>query len=172
MPAVTIQIVGVDALKGRFTSMRQAWAAAPRSIVNQAAQVLKKALQQEAPVRTGALRRGIRFRTQASGGAVIARFTSEAAYTPFVIQGTKPHEIWAGFYTGRSSKRVLAWSGADHPTPYVQHPGTRANDFPVRAMRKAGPLVRAILARTGQALVSDDPMAAVFWDTGGADQAA
>ncbi len=95
-----------------------------------------------------------------------ARFTSEASYTPFVIKGTRPHEIWAGFYTGRTASRALSWPGAAHPTPYVQHPGTKADDFPSRALLKVGPEVRAILESTGQALVSDDPMAAVMWSGG------
>ena len=59
--------------------------------------------------------------------------------------GTKPHLIWAGIYTGKSNKKVLAFPSAFTPktvpralfsgpgssggetvrTPYVEHPGTK-----------------------------------------------
>jgi hypothetical protein len=160
---ITVRIVGVEALTTRLQSMKRAWAEAPRVIVHEAAEVLKRALQDEAPERSGALKRGIRYRVVPLGPALVARFTSDASYAPFVIHGTQPHEIWAGFYTGRSDKKGLFWPGADHPTPYVQHPGTAANAFTDRAMWRVGPEVRAILDQTGRALVSDDPMSAVFW---------
>jgi Bacteriophage HK97-gp10, putative tail-component len=162
---VTIRIVGLDASLTRLRTMKASWANAPRAIVHQAAEVLKRALQEEAPERTGALRRGIRYRTQAIGPSVAARFTSEAAYTPFVIEGTRAHDIWAGFYGPAGGKRALFWPGAAHPTPYVRHPGTRADDFPSRAMMRVGPEVRRILEQAGAALVSDDPAAAVFWSS-------
>ncbi len=67
----------------------------------------------------------------------------------FVNEGTKPHEIWAGIYTGKSKKRVLAFGATFEPktepriigsnpgfvgppivfTPMVMHPGTEAREF-------------------------------------------
>ena len=67
----------------------------------------------------------------------------------YVNEGTKPHESWAGIYTGRSNKKVLAFASAFTPKtkpgstqsgsgmkgetdtfrPYVNHPGTEARDF-------------------------------------------
>lgn len=67
----------------------------------------------------------------------------------YVDQGTKPHDIWAGFYTGKSKKKTLAfasvWSPKTKPgslssgqgtrgatntfRPYVRHPGTKARGF-------------------------------------------
>jgi len=67
----------------------------------------------------------------------------------YVVKGTPPHEIWAGAYTGKSDKTVLAFSSQfvpktqpgiigsnpgfvgerDTHTPYVEHPGTEARDF-------------------------------------------
>ena len=64
-------------------------------------------------------------------------------------QGTKPHEIWAGAYTGKSKKKTLAFPTAFAPktqprmlasmpgqsggpmafTPYVEHPGTTAREW-------------------------------------------
>lgn len=160
---ITIQILGLDALTTRLRTMKASWANAPRHVVHEAAEVLKKAIQAEAPSRSGALRRGIHYRTRAIGPAVAARFTSEASYTQFVIKGTQAHDIWAGFYTGKSSKRALYWPGAAHPTPYVRHPGTRADPFPSRALARVGPQVRRILEETGAALVSDDPATTAYW---------
>lgn len=64
-------------------------------------------------------------------------------------EGTRPHRIYAGIYTGRSTKRVLSFrtgysaktspgfigsraggsSGPLTKRPYVNHPGTQARNF-------------------------------------------
>jgi hypothetical protein len=67
----------------------------------------------------------------------------------YVDEGTKPHEIWAGAYTGKSEHKVLSFQGNyrsktdvdnldahaggasgdwAHP-PMVNHPGTKARNF-------------------------------------------
>ena len=63
--------------------------------------------------------------------------------------GTRPHEIWAGWYTGTSEHKTLAFPSMFQPkttpkvlgssdgasggdtvfTPYVQHPGTEARQW-------------------------------------------
>ena len=67
----------------------------------------------------------------------------------YVNNGTEPHEIWAGAYTGKSDKTVLAFSSQFVPktqpgiigsnpgfvgerdtfVPMVHHPGTEARNF-------------------------------------------
>jgi len=68
----------------------------------------------------------------------------------YVDQGTKgPYEIWAGYYTGKSNKKNLAFSSKSTPKttpgvigssggsrgtvdtfrPYVEHPGIKARNF-------------------------------------------
>jgi len=67
----------------------------------------------------------------------------------YVVKGTPPHEIWAGAYTGKSDKTVLAFSSQFVPktqpgiigsnpgfvgerdtfVPMVNHPGTEARNF-------------------------------------------
>jgi hypothetical protein len=67
----------------------------------------------------------------------------------YVDRGTRPHEIWAGFYTGKSNKKVLAFKGSHYPktfpgvlgsvpggsfgkdvrVPYVHHPGNAPRKF-------------------------------------------
>lgn len=69
----------------------------------------------------------------------------------YVTKGTRPHPIWAGIYTGKSDKKVLAFPSTFSPKtqpgvigsgpgasggptvfrPYVQHPGTEAREFDV-----------------------------------------
>ena len=77
----------------------------------------------------------------------------------YVDEGTKPHPIFAGIYTGKSNKKALAFpwggkgsykaktmpgvigsqqGGASGPMrafPFVQHPGTKARNFD-EAVRK------------------------------------
>jgi hypothetical protein len=68
----------------------------------------------------------------------------------YVNDGTRPHDIWAGAYTGKSNKKVLAFvpggvpktqpgrldagpgspgTGAAVYTPHVRHPGTEGRHY-------------------------------------------
>lgn len=67
----------------------------------------------------------------------------------YVDEGTRPHDIWAGAYTGKSDKKTLAFPSMSTPktkpgslksgpgssggdtvfTPMVYHPGTKPRDF-------------------------------------------
>ena len=84
---------------------------------------------------------------QATGPALFV-FTQDKIYG-YVDKGTRPHEIWAGYYTGKSDKKTLAFPSMFTPkttpgslksgpgssggetvfTPYVQHPGTEPRGF-------------------------------------------
>ena len=81
-------------------------------------------------------------------GPVVLVATDDKIYG-YVTRGTKPHLIWAGYYTGKSGKRALVYPGRSVPKtrpgvlgsgpgsrsgptmvrPYVQHPGTKARRF-------------------------------------------
>lgn len=74
----------------------------------------------------------------------------------YVNEGTKPHPIFAGIYTGKSDKKALAFPSAFSPktkvgvigssagssggntvtVPYVQHPGTKARNFDAAIAKK------------------------------------
>jgi hypothetical protein len=74
----------------------------------------------------------------------------------YVNKGTEPHEIWAGYYTGKSEHKVLAFASASTPktrpgslnsgsgskgavdtfVPFVQHPGSEARDFDGQIIKK------------------------------------
>lgn len=95
------------------------------------------------------------------GPAVLVE-TDDEIYT-YVDKGTKPHEIWAGAYTGKSDKKVLAFQGTYTAktvpgvigsrsggksgewvhTPMVQHPGTKARNFDAIIERKWTPRFKA-----------------------------
>lgn len=46
-----------------------------------------------------------------------------AEYAEYVNYGTRPHFIYP------TNKKMLYWEGADHPVPYVVHPGTTPTLF-------------------------------------------
>jgi hypothetical protein len=77
----------------------------------------------------------------------------------YVDEGTKPHPIFAGIYTGKSDKKALSFPSAFAPktkprvlgsgagmkggpltvVPYVQHPGTEAREFSKMIVEKRTP---------------------------------
>lgn len=155
---VTIELVGLDALQAHLAAMRDGMAAAPRRVVMEYAKVLKRAMQSEAPVRSGALRRGIHYRTEGAAEQATARFYDDQDYTPFVIHGTAAHDIFP------VHAKALFWPGAAHPVMFVHHPGTQPDDFPGRAFDMTQGEVDAILEATGQLIVEGQPFAASATD--------
>lgn len=89
----------------------------------------------------------------------------------FVDEGTEPHPIFAGIYTGKSNKKALAfqWGGkgsykaktspgiigsqAGGPTgpfvafPYVEHPGTKPRDFDKIIQKKWEPRFKRLMEK-------------------------
>jgi hypothetical protein len=87
----------------------------------------------------------------------------------YVDEGTKPHPIFAGIYTGKSNKKALAfqWGGpgsyraktspgvigskAGGPTgpmvafPFVQHPGTNPRNFDETIQKKWEPRFKRLM---------------------------
>lgn len=136
----SIKLHGEERVLERLRRVHRAMETAPEHAARGAGELVEDALRLGAPVRTGRLRAGLRMRVESRGSRATARFTSDAEYTPFVVRGTAPHDIWAGFYTGRSMERALHFGSVF--VEHVRHPGTRPDDFPKRAMRDAGTLVR------------------------------
>ena len=109
-----------------------------------------------------------------AGGPQVEVFTLNEIYG-YVDKGTKPHLIWAGFYTGKSEHKVLAFASKSTPkttpgvigssagsigsvdkhTPYVKHPGGKPRDFSKEIQKKWQPKFRmemeATMIRVAQA---------------------
>jgi len=89
----------------------------------------------------------------------------------YVDEGTKPHPIFAGIYTGKSNKKALSfqWGGkgsyraktspgvigskAGGPTgpfvafPFVQHPGTKPRNFDITIQKKWEPKFKRLMEK-------------------------
>ena len=151
---VTIEVVGLDEVLQRLQIMQWSISQSPRKIVQEASKILKEAMLHEAPERTGALKRGIHYRTFGTSESAYARFYDDEDYAFFVLQGTSPHDIYP------SSKRALYWPGADHPVTVVHHPGTRADPFTDRAMEALERASEALLNGVGEAIVQGERISA------------
>ncbi len=151
---VTIEVVGLDEVLRRLEVMQWSISQAPRKIVQESAKILKEAMQHEAPERTGALRRGIHYRTFQSADSAWARFYDDEEYAFFVIEGTAAHDIFP------SVKKALFWPGADHPVAFVHHPGTKADPFPERAMEQLERASEALLLEVGESIVQGERISA------------
>lgn len=91
---------------------------------------IRSALQEEAPVRSGRLRSSIRYSRSFDATQAGMEFSTNVPYAGYVKNGTAPHLIRP------VAARSLHWvsGGHSHFARVVHHPGTRANDFPRRAL--------------------------------------
>lgn len=128
--------VKVSGSGGRLN--RAAWQVAAREWTKSVGPVVKQELQAKAPVRTGGLRKSVRYRSNVLASRAVMTFTA-VDYARFVIDGTAAHEIRP------RNKQALFWAGADHPVTVVHHPGTRANDFVRRAIEPLRPAIQAAM---------------------------
>lgn len=149
MPSVTVSVKmeGAARLEARIVGIEERFPAAPAKMVREASQVLEGALRSEAPKRTGRLAAEVDRQLEAAPFFARATFTDRAPYTPFVIEGTRPHRIFP------LAKQALWWKGALHPVwgdratrrGGVSHPGTHANPFNVRGFRAALPVMKRLV---------------------------
>lgn len=88
------------------------------------------ALKEQTPVRTGRLKSSQRSSRTSAGATTRVEWNAHTPYAPYVVHGTKPHEIRP------VAGRALRWVGAGgvHFAKVVHHPGTKANDYPGRVM--------------------------------------
>lgn len=126
-----MSVSGADrTLEFDFEAAAGAWAGA----VAEPATAIMKA---RAPFRTGALRQGIGSRVESAPGSVVIYGT--ASYLPFILGGTRPHVIAA------RNARALRWMGSGgigvNFAQRVNHPGTKANEFPEEAMGAIEPFI-------------------------------
>jgi hypothetical protein len=91
-----------------------------------------------APVKGGRLRDSVRFERHIGTGSAQLVFTADTPYTRYVLEGTAAHIIRPR--TARALR--FQHGGQTRFARLVQHPGTRANPFPTRAIKPLLPLIQ------------------------------
>lgn len=134
--SITIELAGDSLADSPFA--RFSWTKAAVEWADEAGPMVRAALKAEAPVgkdgldgrKGGRLRDSVRYERETSVGSVTMIFTASTPYAGYVIEGTGPHVIAA------SAARALQFEldGAVTYRRRVNHPGTKPNDFPVRAL--------------------------------------
>jgi hypothetical protein len=135
--SMTMELDGGDLAGSPFA--RFDWTEAAAEWADEAGPMTLAALKAEAPVgksdplsgrKGGALRDSIRYERETAPGSVSMTFTANVPYAGYVIGGTGPHVIAA------SAAQALQFmlDGAVTYRKSVNHPGTKANDFPERAV--------------------------------------
>ena len=84
-----------------------------------AAEEVVRVLQMNSPVDHGLLKQWFIDSIDDSE----AHIKTPAEYAMYVNYGTRPHFIYP------TNKKMLYWEGAEHPVPYVVHPGTSPTLF-------------------------------------------
>ena len=87
-----IKVSGQRDLQGRFARATTETRMAKREQMRKLGRRTVEVLQENAPVRMGRLRKGIRYHTKEQGNTTELRVTSEAPYTVLVIRGRGPVE--------------------------------------------------------------------------------
>ena len=114
MVEVTIDI-DLSGLTGKFEKYPEA---KPLGM-EYAAQEMVRVLQSNSPVDHGLLKSWF-IDSLSEDEAVIK---TPAEYAAAVNYGSRPHFIYP------TNKKMLYWDGADHPVPFVVHPGTAPTLF-------------------------------------------
>jgi len=131
-----------------------AWMAAAVKWADEVGPQIRSKLKEEAPVgeggRRGRLRDSIRYERRTHNPDVDMYFNAHTPYAKYVIDGTRPHEIYpkAARYLhffqnvgGASVERFVGPRGSGARSAHVNHPGTRANKFNERAMDAMRPKI-------------------------------
>lgn len=131
---------------GHAPYSRFSWTEISSRWTGEAGRLVKAELKKHAPVgkgpTAGKLRDSIRYRSARPSGGVTITFYSDAPYARYVLEGTRPHEIVA-------HGRALHWfdkGGQSHFARRVNHPGTKPNPFPKRAVSPLVPVLRSSFA--------------------------
>lgn len=125
--SMTMTVTGADrSLKFDFKAASSAWASdvQPTAL---------RAMKMHSPFKTGKMRQGIGSRLEPSAGSMWVVLYSTASYAPYVLGGTRAHTIAA-----RNAKALRWIANSGHGgvmfAKSVQHPGTKPNNFPERAL--------------------------------------
>ncbi len=147
-----ITIEGQRDLLGRFDRATKEVRLARRDEMRGMGQRVVAALRAEAPVRTGRLRKGIRFNTRESGSELEMHVTSEAFYTPMVIYGRKgfgpKHAKALRFEPGPPGSGFIfrKWVGPSKPNPFHRRAFAVLGDEPGRTAAKISRRIESAFA--------------------------
>ena len=132
-------------VSGAGRSLKFDWPAASRAWAADVEPLASRAMKMQSPVGAGPtagnLRQSIGSRLEPSPSQMWVVLFGTVPYLPYVIGGTRAHPIVARY------AKALRWleNRGHGPIAYaksVQHPGTKPNDFPERAI---SPLTNLIL---------------------------
>ena len=119
--------------------------------LQQMAGTLVKYVQMEAPRKTGKSASMITYKTFVRGLNIGFSIELPEVYSKFVIPGTRAHVI-----TPRHAKALrFVVGGKVVFTQRVNHPGTKPNPFPEKAIEKWRPVAQAGLQRIGNRWVTE-----------------
>lgn len=129
--SLTMTVSGADrSLKFDWKAASSAWAADVEPVASRA---MKMYSPVGAGITAGNLRQSIGSRLEPSAGMMWVVLYGTVPYLPYVIGGTGPHPIAA-----RNAKALRWFENRGHgPIAFaksVQHPGTKPNNFPERAI--------------------------------------
>ena len=144
--------------QGRMAKRSDQLADGRRELVRTEGRQMVAALRREAPKKTGAFAKGIRYLTRDQG--YIASLTiyssgEHAFLLPLIVGGTRAHEIPTGGAAAQQAKGYplsFWWAkGPRGPGMYhfwsVMHPGTAENPFIDRAMQERYPVMKSNLQK-------------------------
>lgn len=125
------------------------WQEAARIWGDEAAPLGQSMLRSHAPFRTGALRQDIRYRQETTPGLHLIVYYATVPQAGYVIKGTRAHQI-----VPRNAK-ALRWLGPGglggaRFARRVNHPGTKPNPFPEKAIKPIGNAISQMFARAVQ----------------------
>ncbi len=151
-------------VKGKFAKADDELLRDKRDMMRDLGRVGVRLLKDEAPKKSGESANKIGFRTSQQGEVIDLAFTIPPPLKPFVIEGTKPHEIAARnagalrFFWPKIGMMVMVPKGGGFKTHerdgtlwigkgHVNHPGTKANPFNQRAYKIFRPIAAKRLAQ-------------------------
>lgn len=130
-------------LQGRFAQANRELLEDRRDMVRILGRQFKVFAQQEAPKKSSAFASAINFRTFVGGDSVGFNVYAPEPLSTFIREGTRPHIIAGSpllaFFWERVGRRMVL--------PFVNHPGTQANDYLQRAYDQWQPYAEGQLRR-------------------------
>lgn len=134
---MSMKIQGLERLKSVLKESPAIVREQMQKAISLSAILVQRKAREEAPVKTGTLRRGIKSKIVPFKGTI----ESKTKYGYWVHKGTDPYIIRP------VRKKALFWKGARHPVKRVSHPGIKANPFMKRGMDKSERQVQVIFQK-------------------------